>query len=92
MKVGKLKQILHQPAGQVGQPEVGYQRDRAPRPALGTINEIFTTPRGDVGSYSGVIFVTSNSELGDQAQVSKRAKVVASPTLGFLEEDKVGIF
>ena len=38
------------------------------------------------------MLVTSNSELEDQAQVSKRAKVVASPTLGFLEEDKVGTF
>ena len=38
------------------------------------------------------MFVTSNLELGDQAKVSKKAKVVASPTLGFLEEDKVGTF
>ena len=67
MKAGKLKQFLHQPSRQVGQPGVGYQRDRVPRPALGTINEIFTTPRGDVGSYSGVMSVTSNSELGNQA-------------------------
>jgi len=36
--------------------------------------------------------VTSNSKLGDQAQVSKRAKMVASPTLGFSKEDKVGAF
>ena len=84
--------VVHQPAGQVGQPEVGYQKDGAPQSALGTINRIFTTLKGDVGSYSGVMFVTSNSELGDQAQVSKRAKVVASPTLAFLEEDKVGTF
>ena len=39
------------------------------------------------------ISVTSNSKLGDQAQVSKRAKMVASPTLGFSKkEDKVGAF
>lgn len=36
--------------------------------------------------------VALNLELGDQAQVSQRAKVAASPTLGFSEKDKVGTF
>ena len=41
VKAGKLRQFLHQLAGQFGLLEVGYQRDGAPRPALGTINVIF---------------------------------------------------
>ena len=53
---------------------------------------IFATLKGDVGLYSRVMSVASNSEQGNQAQVSKRAKLELSPTLGFLEEDKVRTF
>nr|XP_023888721.1 uncharacterized protein LOC112000787 [Quercus suber] len=53
---------------------------------------IFTTPRGNTGSYSGVMSVVLNPNIGDQAQVSKRAKMLAMPTLGSLEEDKKGTF
>ena len=52
----------------------------------------FATPRGDAGSCSGVMFVALNSELGDLSQMSKRARVMAVPTLGFSEEDKEGTF
>ena len=91
VKARKLKQFLHQPGGQVGRPEDAYQRDRVPRPALGTIN-VFATPRGNASSCLGVMSVASNSKLGDLSQMSKRAKVMAVPTLGFLEEDKGGTF
>ena len=83
---------MHQPGGQVGRPEDAYQRDRVPQPALGTINVFFATPRGNAGSCSGVMFVASNSKLGDLSQMSKRARVMVMPTLGFLEEDKEGTF
>jgi len=38
------------------------------------------------------MYVASNPAMEDKAQVSKRAKMVAVPTLGFLEEDKEGTF
>ena len=69
-----------------------YQRDGIPRPALGIINVIFATPQGDISSYSGVMSVASNPDVEDKAQVSKRAKMVVVPTLGFSEEDKEGAF
>ena len=71
---------------------VGYQRDGIPRLALGTINVIFATPQGNISSYSGVMSVASNLDVEDKAQVSKRAKMVVVPTLGFSEEDKEGTF
>jgi len=67
VKAGKLRQFLHQPAGQFGQPEARYQRDGAPRPALGTINVIFAKPKGDVGTYSGVMSVVSGLDLEDRS-------------------------
>lgn len=36
--------------------------------------------------------IASNSKLGDLSQMSKRARVMAVPTLGFSEEDKEGTF
>ena len=67
MRAGKLRQFLHQPTGQFGQPEAGYQRDGAPQPALGKINVIFARPKGDVGTYSGVMFVVSGLDLEDRS-------------------------
>ena len=48
-----------------------YQRDRALRPALGTINVIFAKSRGDVGIYSGVMSVVSSPNLEDRSQAFK---------------------
>lgn len=53
MKIGKLKQFLHQPAGPVGQPRARLQRDGAPWPALGTINLIFATLESDANLRIG---------------------------------------
>lgn len=49
-------------------------------------------PRSNVESCLGVMLVALSPELGDQAQEFKRPKLESSPTLGFLEEDKVGTF
>ncbi|XP_065617684.1 F-box protein At4g09920 [Quercus suber] len=84
--------VVDKLAGQFEQSKAGYQRDGAPRLALGIINVIFAKPRGDAGTYSGVIFVVSGPDLEDRGQAFKKAKVVAMPTLGFSEEDKEGTF
>ena len=78
--------------GPVGQPGAGLQRDGTPRPALGTINIIFSTPRSDANLRSKILAIASNSKQGNLAQVSKRAKLELSPVLGFLKEDKAGTF
>ena len=55
---------------------------------MGTINVIFAKSKGDAGTWSGVMFVVSGPSLENKSQACKRAKMVAMPTLGFLEEDK----
>ena len=59
---------------------------------MGTINVIFTKPKGDAGTCSGVISVVLGPDLEDESQACKKAKMVVMPTLGFLEEDKEGTF
>lgn len=92
MRAGKLSQFLHQPTGQIGHSRVGFHRDGAPWPALGTINVIFAKPRDSVRASSRVMSVVGGFDLEDRGQVPKRAKVMATLTLGFSEEDKEGMF
>ena len=84
-KVGKLKQYLHQPTGQIGQARTRYQRDSASRPTLGTINLIFATPRNDMSSCLRIISVVLGPELRNQAPEYKGVKLGSSLTLGFSE-------
>ncbi|XP_075640617.1 uncharacterized protein LOC142612405 [Castanea sativa] len=90
VKAGKLGQFLYQPTSQYGHSRVRFQKDGAPRPTLGTINVIFARPRGDVGACSGVMSVVKGSNLEDRNRAPKKAKMMTTPTLGFLEEDKMG--
>ena len=92
VKARKLRQFLHQPAGQFGLPKTGYARDGAPRPALGIINVIFAKPRGNAGTCSRVMSMVSSPNLEDKSQACKKAKIVVMPTLGFSKEDKEGTF
>ncbi|XP_075645509.1 uncharacterized protein LOC142616569 [Castanea sativa] len=92
VKAGKLSQLLHQPTGQIKHLRAGYQRDVAPWLALGTINAIFTKPMGNAGTCSGDMLVVVGLDLDDGSQALKKAKVVATRTLGFSEEDKKGTF
>ena len=66
MKSEKLKQFMHQPSRQTNQTGVGYQREMAPRPPLGTINVIFTTPSHDADSLSGIMSVFLTLKLEEQ--------------------------
>ena len=83
---------MHQPVGQFGHSGAGYQRDGAPRLALVTINVIFTKPKGDVRTCSGFMSMAMGLNSGDRDRTFKKAKVVATPILGFSEEDKEGTF
>ena len=59
---------------------------------MGTINVIFARPRGDVGVSFRVIFVVGSPNFEARDQAPKRAKVMATLTLGFSKEDKEGTF
>ena len=76
----------------MGHSGAGFHRDGAPRPVLGTINVIFAKPRGDVGVSTKVMSVVGGPNLEDRGEAPKRAKVLATPTLDFSEEDKEGTF
>ena len=65
-----------------------FHGDGAPQLALGTINVIFVKPGNDVGSGTRVMSVGRGSDLKARDQALKRARVLATPTLGFSEEDK----
>ena len=53
---------------------------------------ILTKSRGDARTYSGVMFVVVGPDSRDKDRTLKKAKVVATPILDFLEEDKKGTF
>ena len=53
---------------------------------------ILTKSRGDARTCSGVMFVVVGPDSRDKDQTLKKAKVVATPILDFLEEDKKGTF
>nr|XP_023910497.1 uncharacterized protein LOC112022152 [Quercus suber] len=92
VKAGKLCQFLHQPVGHFEHSRVGYQRGGAPQPALGIINVIFAKPRGDAGTRSRVMSMAMGPDSRGRDRKLKKAKVVATPILGFPKEDKEGTF
>ncbi|XP_075654684.1 uncharacterized protein LOC142624826 [Castanea sativa] len=51
-----------------------------------------TACRGYARTYSGVMYVVSGLDLENKSHALKKAKVVAMPTLGFLDKDKEGTF
>ena len=53
---------------------------------------IFAKPRSDVGESSRVMSVVGGPDVETRDQAPKRAKVMATPTLGFSKEDKEGTF
>jgi len=90
VKVGKLNRFLHQPPGQFGHSATKFHRDSVPRPALGTINVIFTKPGNNGSSGVGVMSVNRGCDLEAGDWAPKRARLVVTPTLGFSREDKEG--
>ena len=85
---GKLCHCLHHSSGRQGQTNIETQRDISLRPPIRMTNVILAAP-GRTGSCpSRVMFVSRPpTEHGDRE--SKRAKKIASPILGFSDEDKV---
>ena len=92
VKAGKLKQFTHQPTSQGELIGLGYQREVAPRPPLGTINIIFATPSRETSPSSRIMTISPQLEVGEDDRESKRIKAEQEPILGFLETDKIGTF
>ncbi|XP_030969837.1 uncharacterized protein LOC115990117 [Quercus lobata] len=85
---GKLRHLLHRPEGWQEQSNI-ETRQSTLRPPIGTINVILTTP-GRTGSSPFRVMSVGRfpTELNDRG--SKRARVIATPFIGFSEEDKQG--
>ena len=79
---------MYHPAGRQEQMSV-EARQSTLRPPIGTINVILAAPRRTGFHPFKVMFVARlPAEVDDRE--AKRAKGMASPMLGFLDEDKVG--
>ncbi|XP_030941940.1 uncharacterized protein LOC115966957 [Quercus lobata] len=89
VREGKLCHLLHHSNGQQGQANIKTRKDISLRLPIGTINVILAVS-GMPGSCPSRVMSVSRppTEHGDRE--SKRAKKIALPMLGFLDEDKVG--
>ena len=74
VKIGKLKQFLHQPYGQGSQAESGAQRDASTRPTIGTIGVILTSLRR-IGSQPSKVMSIARTPTEDLPHDSKRGRV-----------------
>ena len=85
---GKLRHLLHHPVGR--QEQTGVKtRQSTLRPSIGTINVILVAP-GRTGSHPFRVMSVARLLVEADDHESKRAKGMASPILGFSDEDKVG--
>ncbi|XP_030941813.1 uncharacterized protein LOC115966793 [Quercus lobata] len=81
---GKLRHLLHRPE----QSNV-ETRQGTLRPPIGTINVILVAP-GRTGSSPFRVMSVGRFPIEPDERESKRAKVSATPLIGFTEEDKQG--
>ncbi|XP_050257750.1 uncharacterized protein LOC126702927 [Quercus robur] len=88
VREGKLRHLLHRPEGWQKQSNI-ETRQSTLRPPLGTINVILAAPGRTDSSPSRVMSVGRFPTEPDDRE-SKRAKVTASPLIGFSDEDKQG--
>ena len=89
VREGKLKSLLHHSSGQRNQTNLNSRKNALSGSPLGTINVIFATP-GRTGSCPSRVMSVAWLSSDDGSSELKRAKVLIQPTLGFLDEDKVG--
>ncbi|XP_050258961.1 uncharacterized protein LOC126703955 [Quercus robur] len=88
VREGKLRHLLHHSIGRQEQTSI-EARQSTLRPPIGTINVILAGPRKTNSHPFRVISVARLPMEADDRE-SKRAKGMASPILGFSDEDKVG--
>ena len=86
---GKLKSLLHHSSGKGNRTNSNSKKNDTYRPPLGTINVIFTT-LGRTGSCPSRVMSVARLSSDEGVLKQKRTKIQIQPTLGFLDEDKVG--
>ncbi|XP_030936109.1 uncharacterized protein LOC115961236 [Quercus lobata] len=85
---GKLSHLLYHSSGRQEQTNVKTWRDTLRLP-IGTINVILAVP-GRTSSYPSRVMSVAQLPTKSDDRESKKAKRMASPILGFSDEDKVG--
>ncbi|XP_050240999.1 uncharacterized protein LOC126689876 [Quercus robur] len=85
---GKLRHLLHCPEGWQ-EPSNNETRQSTLRPPIGTINVILAAP-GKTGSVPFRVMLVSSFPTKPDDRESKRARMSATPLIGFTEEDKQG--
>ncbi|XP_030958860.1 uncharacterized protein LOC115980786 [Quercus lobata] len=88
VREGKLRHLLHRLKGWQEQSNV-KTRQGILRPPIGTINVILAAP-GRTGSNPFRVMSVGRFPTEPNKRESKRAKVSATPLIGFTEEDKQG--
>ena len=84
-----MSHLLHHSDGRQGQANIETWRETSLRPPIGTINVILAASgRTDSCPFRVMSVAQLPTEHDDRE--SKKAKKIASPVLGFLDEDKVG--
>ncbi|XP_050253726.1 uncharacterized protein LOC126699796 [Quercus robur] len=85
VREGKLRHLLHHFGGRQEQTSI-EARQSTLRPPIGTINVILVTP-GRTGSHPFRVMSVARLPAEADNHESKRAKGMASPMLGFSDED-----
>ena len=89
VREGKLKSLLHHSSGQGNQTSSDSHKNALFRRPLGTINVIFTA-LGKTTSCPFRVMSVVRLSVDEDGSEPKRGRILTQPTLGFLDEDKVG--
>ena len=88
VREGKLRHLLHHSNGRQRQKNVETREDTYLRPLIGTINVILAAS-GRTGFCPSRVISVARLPAEHDDRESKKAKKIASPMLGFSNEDKV---
>ena len=88
VREGKLSHLLYHFSGRQGQANIETQRDTPLRLLIGIINVILAAP-GKTGSCPSKVMSVARLPTEHDNWESKKVKKIASPVLGFSDEDKV---
>ncbi|XP_050278085.1 uncharacterized protein LOC126719593 [Quercus robur] len=88
VREGKLRHLLHHPVGWQEQSNT-ETRQSTLRPPIGTINVILAAPRRTGSNPFRVMSVGRLLAEADDRE-SKRVRAIATPLIGFSDEDKLG--
>ena len=86
VREGKLRHLLHHPVGWQEQSNI-ETRQSTLRPPIGTINVILAAP-GRTGSSPFSVMSVGRFPTEPDNRESKRARVIATPLIGFSDEEK----